>query len=167
MEFIQKIELFNKPIIRANNYFLSNHKIFQKYTSLIYQKYSFDVLETLCKKAAFENKEKILHKSIYFLLKFLYKSRNNVLISNFDIVILICFYLGIKTVENQKSIPNLTKLKNIYKEKYGNYRNEEIKIAEIIIIKKLQYKINFMTAYDYLCYLFQDNKDFIERDNEK
>ena len=162
MEFSQNFELFNKPIIHENNYFLSNHKIFEKYTSSLYQKYSFDLLETLCKKSSFENKDKILHKSIYFLLKFLYKSRNNILISNYDIIILICFYLGVKTIENQTKIPNIKQLINIYKEKFGDYQNEEIKIAEIIIIKKLQYKINFMTAYDYLFYLFQDSKEYLE-----
>ena len=162
MEFTQKIELFNKPIIIENNYYLSNHKIFEKYTSFLYQKYTFDLIETLCKKSSFENKDKILHKSIYFLLKFLFKSKNTILLNNYDIIILISFYLGIKTTENQKKIPNLTQLKNIYKEKFGDYKNEEIKIAEIIIIKQLQYKINFMTAYDYLCFLFQDNRELIE-----
>ena len=162
MEFSPKIELFNKPIIIENNYDLSNHKIFEKYTSFLYQKYTFDLLETLCKKSSFENKDKILHKSIYFLLKFLYESKNTILLTNYDIIILISFYLGIKTTENQKKIPNLTQLKNIYKEKFGDYKNEEIKIGEIIIIKQLEYKVNFMTAYDYLCYLFQDNREFIE-----
>ena len=162
MEFSENIDFFNKPIIKEKNYILINHKIFQKYSSVPYQKYSFELLETLCKKSNFEKKTKILHKSIYFLLKFLYKTRNNILISNYDIIILISFYLGIKTVENQNKIPNITKLKNIYKEKYGQYNNSEIQNGEIIFIKILEYKINFMTAYDYLCYLFQNKKEFIE-----
>ena len=153
MELFEKVELFNKPIIKESKYIFSNHKIFQKY--------SFELLETLCKKSNFENKSLILHKSIYFLLKFIYKSRNNVLIANYDIVILVSFYLGIKIVENQTKIPNLTKLKNIYEEKYGRYGNEEIKNAEILYIKLLGYKINFMTAYDYLCYILKDNKDLM------
>ena len=162
MELYENIELFNKPIIREKKYLFSNHKIFQKYSSLPYQKYSFELLETLCKKSNFENKSKILHKSIYFLLKFLYKTRNNIFISNYDILILISFDLGIKTVVNQKKIPNLTKLKNIYKEKFGKYKNQELQKAEVIFIKVLEYKINFMTAYDYLCFLFQNNIEYIK-----
>lgn len=162
MELFENVELFNKPIIKDNKYLSSNHKIFQKYSSLVYQKYTFELLETLCKKSDFENKSLILHKSIYFLLKFIYESKNDILISNYDIIILVSFYLGTKIVENQKKIPNLTKLKNIYKEKFGEYKNEEIKNAEIIYIKLLEYNINFMTAYDYLCYLFRNNKQFID-----
>ena len=165
MEFPESIDLFNKPIIREKKYLFSNHKIFQKYTSEPYLKYSFELLQTLCEKSSFENKKKILHKSIYFLLKFLYKTRNNILISNYDIIILVSFYLGIKIVENQKIIPNLDKLKKIYQEKYGNYKNKEIKNAELIFIKLLGYKINFMTAYDYLSYLFKNNKELIDLQN--
>lgn len=162
MELNENIELFNKPIIREENYLCSNHKIFKKYSSIPYQKYSFELLETLLKKSNFENKSKIFHKSIYFLLKFLYKTKNNIFISNFDILILISFDLGIKTSENQKKIPNLTKLKNIYKEKFGKYKNEELQKAEVIFIKVLEYKINFITAYDYLCFLFQNNIEYIK-----
>ena len=104
MELFEKIESFNKPIIKESKYKSSNHRIFEKYSSSIYQKYSFELLETLCKKSNFENKSLILHKSIYFLLKFIYKSKNNVLITNYDILILVSFYLGIKIVENQKKI---------------------------------------------------------------
>ena len=72
------------------------------------------------------------------------------------------FRSGIITCENQKKIPKLKKLKSIYKEKFGQLENIEIKNAEIIFIKLLDYNINFMTAYDYLCYLFQNKQEFIE-----
>ena len=162
MDFSQSIEMFNKPIIKEKEYKCSNHKIFKKYSSPPYQKYTFELLETLCKNSPYENKQKIFHKSINFLLKFLFKSKNNILISNYDLIILISFYLGIKTCENQKKIPKLKKLKSIYKEKFGQLENIDIKIAEIIFIKLLEYNINFMTAYDYLCYLFQNKQEFIE-----
>ena len=161
MEFDENIEQFNKPIINEKNYLPSNHKIFIKYSSLPYQKYSFELLETLCNKSSFENKAKILHKSIHFLLEFLFITENNILISNYDLIILVSFYLGIKTCENQNRIPNLQKLKNIYIEKFGRIENTEIKKAEIIFIKILEYKINFMTAYDYLCYFFKNMKEMM------
>ena len=72
------LEKFNEPIIKHKNFSISNHKIFKKYSSELYQKYTFELLETLCNKSLFEQKTKILYKSIYFLLKFLYKSRNDI-----------------------------------------------------------------------------------------
>ena len=161
------LEKFNEPIIKHKNFSITNHKIFKKYSSELYQKYTFELLETLCNKSLFEQKTKILYKSIYFLLKFLYNSRNDIFIENYDLMILTSFYLGIKTVENQKKIPSLKKLKNIYKEKFGIYSNEEIKIAEIIYLKLLQYEINFMTVYDFLIYVFNKNKEyiFVHKDN--
>ena len=163
MDFSQSIEMFNKPIIKEKEYKCSNHKIFKKYSSPPYQKYTFELLETLCKNSPYENKQRIFHKSYNFLLTFLFKSKNNILISNYDLIILISFYLGIKTCENQKKIPKLKKLKSIYKEKFGQLENIDIKIAEIIFLKLLDYNIsNFMTAYDYLCYLFQNKQEFIE-----
>ena len=162
MEFDENIKHFNIPIINEKNYLPSRHKIFTKYSSFPYQKYSFELLETLCNKSSFENKAKILHKSIHFLLEFLFKTENNILISNYDLIILVSFYLGIKTCENQNKIPNLPKLKNIYIEKFGRIENKEIKNAEIIFIKLLEYKINFMTAYDYLCYFFKNMKELMD-----
>ena len=162
MDFSQSIEMFNSPIIKEKKFICSNHKIFKKYSSYPYQKYTFELLETLCKNSPYENKQRIFHKSFNFLLTFLFKSKNNILISNYDLIILISFYLGIKTCENQKKIPKLKKLKSIYKEKFGQLENIDIKIAEIIFLKLLDYDINFMTAYDYLCYLFQNKQEFIE-----
>ena len=161
MEIEINFEKFNEPIIKKREFSVSNHKIFKKYSSELYQKYSFELLETLCNKSHFEHKTKILYSSMYFLLKFLYKSKNEVYIENYDLIILISFYLGIKTVENQKKIPNLKKFKNIYSQKFGNYTNKEIQESEIIYLKILEYKINFMTIYDYLIYLFNCNEEFI------
>ena len=152
MEF--KFEKFNEPIIAKKNFSISNHKIFKKYSSELYQKYTFELLETLCNKSNYEHKTKILYKSIYFLLKFLYKSKNEIYVQNYDLIILISFYLGIKTNENQNKIPSLVKLKNIYQEKFGTYSNKEIKESELIYIKIIEYNINFMTVYDFLFYIF-------------
>ena len=159
MEF--KFEKFNEPIIAKKNFSISNHKIFKKYSSELYQKYTFELLETLCNKSNYEHKTKILYKSIYFLLKFLYKSKNEIYVQNYDLIILISFYLGIKTNENQNKIPSLVKLKNIYQEKFGTYSNKEIKESELIYIKIIEYNINFMTVYDFLVYIFKNKTNYI------
>ena len=161
MDFELNIEKFNEPIIKKKNFSVSNHKIFKKYSSELYQKYTFELLETLCNKSHFEHKTKILYNSIYFLLKFLYKSKNDIFIENYDLIILTSFYIGIKVVENQKKIPKLIKLKNIYPQKFGDYSNIEIKESELIYLELLDYKINFMTIYDYLIYIFQNNTEKI------
>jgi len=161
MEFEFQIEKFNEPIIKKKEFLASNHKIFKKYSSELYQKYSFELLETLCNKSHFVHKTKILYSSIYFLLKFLYNSKNEIYIQNYDLVILISFYLGIKTVENQNKIPNLKKFKNIYAQKFSDYLNKEIRESELIYIKLLEYNICFMTVYDYLLYIFNNKDDLI------
>ena len=161
MEFELNIEKYNEPIIKKKDFSVSNHKIFKKYSSELYQKYTLEILELLSNKSNFENKTKIFYNSIYFLLKFLYKSKNDVFIENYDLIILTSFYLGIKTVKNQNKIPKLKKLKNIYQQKFGNYSNIEIKETELIYIKLLDYKINFMTIYDFLIYIFQNNREKI------
>ena len=161
MEFEFNIEKFNEPIIKKKDFSATKHKIFKKYSSELYQKYSFELLETLCNKSHFVHKTKILYSSIYFLLKFLYKSKNEIYIENYDLVILTSFYLGIKTVENQNKIPNLKKFKNIYAQKFGDYLNKEIRESELIYLKILDYNICFMTVYDYLLYIFHNKDDLI------
>ena len=94
-------------------------------------------------------------------MKFLYKSKNDIFVENYDLIILTSFYIGIKVVENQKKIPKLIKLKNIYPQKFGDYSNIEIKESELIYLELLDYKINFMTIYDYLIYIFQNNSEKI------
>ena len=151
----------NEPLILSEP--ISDlHKIFVKYTSHPYFKYSFDLLETLCNKTNYDNKKRLLHMAFTYLTIILYNSGNNVYISNFDTMILCCFNLGIKTIENQKYIPCLNKLKKIYKEKYINYQKEEIVRVELICIKLLNYKINILTAYDCLYYLLNKNKYLLD-----
>ena len=51
MEKYEKIiNLLNIPLIPEENINYSNHLIFKKYTSQIYYKYAFDLLDTLTKK---------------------------------------------------------------------------------------------------------------------
>ena len=141
------------------------HKIFVKYTSPPYFKYAFDLLGTLCNKTDYDNKKRLLHLAFTYLTKILYNCGNIPYISNFDIIILCCFNLSIKTIENQKNIPCLNKLKKIYKEKFMNYQKEEIVKVELICIKLLNYKINILTSYDCIYYLL--NKDNIVKDSNK
>ena len=70
-----------------------------------------------------------------------------------DLMILSCFFLGIKTIEEQKNMISISKLKKIYPEKYLLYENAEIKRCEMLCIYLLKYNINFITIYDCICFL--------------
>lgn len=158
--FNQTKKILNVPLIDTK-LVESKHLIFIKYTSDIYYKYSIELLETLCQKSKYENKKLLFHTSLNFLLKILYNSGNSPCLDNYDLLILCCFSLGIKSIENQLKSPSLNRLKRIYPEKYSYYENEEIKIGEIISVKLLNYNINILTSYECLFYLLSKNKAYI------
>ena len=162
MEYYQQeiIHNLNKPLF-SNIIITNNHLIFNKYSQQRYYKYCFELLDSLTKKSSFKNKNKIFHTSLYYLLNILYNCGNTPYCSNLDLMILSCFFLGIKTVEEQKNMINITKLKNIYPEKYISYDNSEIKKCEMLCIYLLKYDINFITIYDYVCYLLKNESDNI------
>ena len=162
MEYYQQeiIHNLNKPLF-SNIIITNNHLIFNKYSQQRYYKYCFELLDSLSKKCSFKNKNKIFHTSLYYLLNILYNCGNTPYCSNLDLMILSCFFLGIKTVEEQKNMINITKLKNIYPEKYISYDNSEIKKCEMLCIYLLKYDINFITIYDCVCYLLKNETDII------
>ena len=162
-DYKEIINSLNAPLILSKP--ISNlHKIFTKYTSHPYYQYAFNLLDSLCYKTNYDNKKRLLHMAFTYLTVILYNCGNIPYISNFDVMILCCFNLSIKTIENQKGVPCLNKLKKIYKEKFNHYQKEEIVKVELICIKLLNYKINLLTTYDCLYYLLNkensnNNKD--------
>ena len=158
--FNQTKKIMNVPLIDTKMV-ENKHLIFIKYTSDIYYKYSIELLETLCQKSKYENKKLLFHTSLNFLLKVLYNSGNVAYLNNYDLLILCCFSLGIKSIENQHKSPSLNRLKRIYPEKYSYYKNEDIKIGEIISVKLLNYNINILTSYECLFYLLSKNKAYM------
>lgn len=158
--FNQTKKILNVPLIDSK-LVENKHLIFMKYTSDIYYKYSIELLETLCQKSKYENKKLLFHTSLNFLLKVLYNSGNIPCLNNYDLLILCCFSLGIKSIENQHKSPSLNKLKRIYPEKYYYYKNEDIKIGEIVSVKLLNYNINILTSYECLFYLLSKNRVYM------
>ena len=156
----------NKPIIEEE-YDPQNHLILSKYASKIYYKYSIELLQTLLEKSEYNNKLYIFHMSLNYLLKILYNFKNTAYIDNYDLLILSSFSLGIKASVDQHKTPFITKLKNIYPEKYLSYTNAKIKECEIICMKLLDYNINILTSYECLYFLFnKDNNKFLLLINE-
>ena len=154
-DFVEKI---SKPIIEEE-YIQEEHLIISKYTSKKYFDYSIELIKTLLEKSNYENKRYIFHMSLYYLLKILYNFKNIPYIDNYDLLILCSFSLGIKATVDQHKTPFITKLKNIYPEKYSSYTNNEIQKCEIICLKLLNYKINILTSYEILSYFFKNNKN--------
>ena len=125
-KFEEILNQLNTPLISNEDSIYLNHKIFQKYTSQPYYKYAFNLLETLCNKTNYENKKQLLHISFTYLTYILYNCENVPYLSNFDLMILCCFYLAIKAIIKQNTIPCLNKFKKIYIEKYNNYKNQDL-----------------------------------------
>ena len=154
-------ELFEKsniPII-PKKFKEHEHKFFIKYTSNDNSKYTYEILKILCNNSKSKNKISLFHKSLKCLLKVLYNLYNNEILLDYDLLILSCFYLGLKLNEIITKVPKIKKLKEIYPEKYHSYEQYNIRQAEVLCIKLLDYNIDILTSYDYLVYLLYDNNN--------
>jgi hypothetical protein len=153
---IELLEKSNIPLIpsKISKY---GHKVFIKYTSGYYYKYIYEQLNILCVNSKSINKNSLFYKSLKCLLKILYNSNNYEYILDLDLLILSSFYLGLKLNELITKVPKIKKLKEIYPEKYSNFEPQNIKKAEIICIKLLEYNIDILTVYDCLVFLLNDN----------
>ena len=152
------IKNLNKPIFHTC-ISSKTHKIFIKYTNLKYRQYSLSIIKKLCQKSPYNNKNSIFYQTLLFHDIALYNCGNEVLISNFDLLILSCFTIAIKSLCDQYHILKIKDLKNIYREKFYFYNNDEIVSNEIICLKLLDYNINYMSSYDYLEYFIKDNNN--------
>ena len=151
--FKELLKTKNKPIIEKD-YDIQNHLILSKYTSKAYFNYAMELLQTLLEKSEYTNKSYIFHMSLNYLLRILYNLKNNTYIDNYDLLILSSFSLGIKVSVDQHKTPFITKLKNIYPQKFSTYTNKKIQECEIICIKLLDYNINILTSYECIYFLF-------------
>jgi len=158
MEYTQEIiKKFSVPFF-PSSISSKTHKIFLKYTSSIYRKYSLQLLDILCTKSPFSFKNSVFYLSIIYLDTMLFNCGNEVKINNLDLMILESFFIAVKSLENQFEMINIEILKNIHREKFSEYKNELILNTEIICMKLLNYNINIMTAYDFIFYILKDYK---------
>ena len=114
IEYFFKEEEPRQIIFDENNLNHRYKNLFQKYTSKLYYKYAYDLLDTLKKKTNYENKKRLLHTSFIYLTYILYNCGNIPYLSNFDLMIFCCFYLGVKVIIKQNKVPGLTKFKKIW-----------------------------------------------------
>ena len=91
------------------------HKIFLKYTNNSYRKYCLDIIRNLSQKLENENSHSIFFQTIIFQDMVLYNCGNEIIIKNLDLLILCCFYIALKSLNEQYTIPPLKTLKCLRK----------------------------------------------------
>ena len=147
------ITKFDKPFFPPSISTKSN-LIFLKYTSPKYRSYIINQYKSLCNKLhSTVNKHEIFYLSILFNDLILYNCENEPIIANISLLVFCCFYLCVKFRLNQYEVMSIKSLKKFNPEKFNDYSNEDIQYVETLCLKLLNYKLNYMTCYDYLVIL--------------
>ena len=147
------ISKFDKPFFPPS-ISTKSHLIFLKYTSPKYRAYIINQYKSLCNKLHNNvNKYEIFYLSLLFNDLILYNCENEPIITNIGLLVFCCFYLSIKFRLNQYEIMSIKSLKKFNPEKFNDYSNEDIQYVETLCLKLLNYKLNYMTSYDFLLLL--------------
>ena len=147
------ISNYDKPFFPSSISTKSN-LIFLKYTSPKYRSYIIYQYRTLCNKLHSNvNKHEIFYLSILFNDLILYNCENEPIITNISLLVFCCFYLSVKFRLNQYEVMSIKSLKKFNPQKFNEYSNEDIRTVETLCLKLLNYKLNYMTCYDYLVIL--------------
>ena len=147
------IAKFDKPFFPPS-ISTKSHLIFLKYTSPKYRSYMLNQYKYLCNKLHNNvNKHEIFYLSILFNDLILFNCENEPIITNISLLVFCCFYISVKFRLNQYEVMSINSLKKFNPEKFKEYPNEEIQYVETLCLKLLNYKLNYMTCYDYLVLL--------------
>ena len=159
------ISKFDKPFFPPS-ISTKSHLIFLKYTSPKYRTYIINQYKSLCNKLHNNvNKYEIFYLSLLFNDLILYNCENEPIITNISLLVFCCFYLSVKFRLNQYEVMPIKSLKKFNPEKFNDYSNEEIQYVETLCLKLLNYKLNYMTSYDFLLlliYTYNPKKKVIE-----
>jgi hypothetical protein len=144
---------YDKPLF-PSSISTKSHLIFLKYTSPKYRTYMLNQYKFLCNKLHNNvNKHEIYYLSILFNDLILFNCENDPIITNISLLVFCCFYISVKFRLNQYEVMSIKSLKKFNPEKFNEYSNEEIQYVETLCLKLLNYKLNYMTCYDYLVIL--------------
>ena len=147
------ISKFDKPFFPPS-ISTKSHLIFLKYTSPKYRSYMLNQYKHLCNKLHNNvNKHEIFYLSILFNDLVLFNCENEPIITNISLLVFSCFYISVKFRLNQYEVMSINSLKKFNPEKFNEYSNEEIQYVETLCLKLLNYKLTYMTCYDYLVIL--------------
>ena len=151
-------EISPKDIIKImknniyQNYFLNSyHLISSDY--LLSRSSLFSLIRKISNKMGFKSQTYFL--SIYYL-DILF-SKNKKIDCNFKTLGLACLVLSAKFVENESLFPNLSNFIRIYNTNVG-YKDiisvSDLFYSEVLACKKLEYKLNYYTVYDFDSFFF-------------
>ena len=158
----ESLNILNIPILQSTILIPQSHKMFADYTTNSNYDYAINLFKSLCLNSNSKNQPSLFFKCMKIYIKVLYNAKNiNFFSGDFDLFLLTCFYLGMKTNETKRRVPKLKKLIEILPE-FNNFDTYNIKLAEIICVKLLNYDINMTTAYDYIYHLSNNNKPLLE-----
>ena len=168
------IELFPDEIIqtmRKSIYF--NYLNFQSYSDINRDYLSmrnelFSLIHKVSNKMNFKSNTYFL--SVYFLdLIFLKNKIPYIYNNNFELLGLSCLVLAAKHLENDPTVPHLQYFVSAYNYTVKQIKNasqnsnvydfkkvafNDLMITEVIVLKMLNYKLNYFTIYDFNSFFF-------------
>ena len=167
-EFLPKeiIKSMIKNVYLNYFHFTSYSDINQKYLSQ--RESSFYIIHKVSNKMNFKSNTYFL--SIYFLdVVFLKNKIPSIYKDNYELLGLTCLVLAAKHLENDPSVPHLQYFVNVYNYiimknfqnsqssnlyQYQKISFDELMLSEVIVIKMLNFKMNYFTIYDFNSFFF-------------
>ena len=135
-----------------NNFYTYSYSSLNK-EYLYSRKALFSILHKITIKMGFKSQTFFL-SALY--LDIIFSQRNTINIS-LNVLGLASLSLSAKYVENDPTVPHLQYFMRIYNNLMG-YKNmisvNDLRIGEVIILKILNYKLNYFTVYDFNSFLF-------------
>lgn len=130
------------------------------------RKYILQLIKNLHNNSPYKSNHNIFYLALLYFEIISSNPKTKATINNQDIIALCCFYIAIKSSIVQFEMITISQLKGILS-KFKAYNNNFILLSEIKCISLLDYRINYMTCYDYLLYYYRDNKSLLTQANEE
>ena len=141
---------------------LQNTKcLHQKSIQVNNRKYILQLIKNLHNNSPYKSNHNIFYLALLYFEIISSNPKTKSTINNQDIIALCCFYIAIKSSIVQFEMITISQLKCILN-KYKSYSNNFILLSEIKCISLLDYRINYMTCYDYLLYYYRESKSIDE-----
>ena len=146
---------------------LQNTKcLHQKSIQVNNRKYILQLIKNLHNNSPYKSNHNIFYLALLYFEIISSNPKTKSTINNQDIIALCCFYIAIKSSIVQFEMITISQLKCILN-KYKSYSNNFILLSEIKCISLLDYRINYMTCYDYLLYYYRESKSLLNQASEE
>lgn len=130
---------------------IKDHIIFLKYSSIKYRPHILSQYKYLCDKIlSKEDRREIYYLCILYNDLILFNCGNEPIIMNLNLLIFCCFYLSIKERKSQGESLKIKTIKKLFPDKFNDLTNQQIRESEVLCLKLLNYRLDYMTAYDII-----------------